>query len=129
MTNNSVPFLIQLFRGQPDCFESRGHQVAEYGGPKQAYSEAGIVQRRVPVIDFTPPSVRDIDEASAFINEARSHTKPREAARSRAPRVRDVRPGRRRGDRARRGAAPGCGERGHPPFPRTNRTSLVPPPY
>eukprot|EP00290_Baffinella_frigidus_P006786 CAMPEP_0180136684 /NCGR_PEP_ID=MMETSP0986-20121125/11682_1 /TAXON_ID=697907 /ORGANISM="non described non described, Strain CCMP2293" /LENGTH=176 /DNA_ID=CAMNT_0022077839 /DNA_START=63 /DNA_END=593 /DNA_ORIENTATION=- len=44
------------------------NMVAEWGGPVKEYQAASIEQRRVPVIDFTPPSVADIEQASAYIN-------------------------------------------------------------
>eukprot|EP00960_Hanusia_phi_P045356 757181-Hanusia_phi.AAC.2 len=33
--------------------------VAEWGGPEKEYKEQGIVQRRFPVIDFTPPTLQE----------------------------------------------------------------------
>lgn len=44
------------------------NMVAEYGGPTRDYAEAGITQRRFPVIDFTPPSFETIEAASEYVN-------------------------------------------------------------
>ncbi len=39
----------------------------EYAGPIDAYSAAGIEQCRIPTIDFTPPSLADIEKSVNFI--------------------------------------------------------------
>lgn len=41
----------------------------EYAGPGAAYEQAGIVQLRIPTVDFTPPRLADIERAVAFIDE------------------------------------------------------------
>mmetsp|Transcript_9921 Transcript_9921/g.21209 ORF Transcript_9921/g.21209 Transcript_9921/m.21209 type:complete len:303 (-) Transcript_9921:60-968(-) len=45
------------------------NMVAEWGGPQRAYAAAGIVQKRIRVIDFTPPTLQDIEEGVAFVKE------------------------------------------------------------
>ncbi len=42
---------------------------AEYAGPQQAYQQAGIVQLRLPTIDFTPPTLADVERGVAFMQE------------------------------------------------------------
>ncbi|HLX64642.1 MAG TPA: phosphatidylglycerophosphatase and protein-tyrosine phosphatase 1 family protein [Planctomycetota bacterium] len=39
----------------------------EYGGPLRAYEQAGIEQFRIPTVDFTPPSLDDIEKSVRFI--------------------------------------------------------------
>ena len=41
----------------------------EYAGPQAVYREAGIEQLRIPTIDFTPPSLEDIEKAVQFMDE------------------------------------------------------------
>ena len=41
----------------------------EYAGPQTAYQEAGIEQLRIPTIDFTPPSLEDVEKAVQFMDE------------------------------------------------------------
>ncbi|WP_234824133.1 phosphatidylglycerophosphatase and protein-tyrosine phosphatase 1 family protein [Bremerella cremea] len=41
----------------------------EYEGPLDIYEEHGIEQLYLPTIDFTPPSVEDIDEGVRFIEK------------------------------------------------------------
>lgn len=41
----------------------------EYDGPERAYSEADIVQLRLPIVDYTPPSIEQVEEALSFIKE------------------------------------------------------------
>jgi len=49
-------------RGVVNCCE-------EYAGPAEAYERAGIVQVRLPTIDFTSPSLDDVERGVAFIQE------------------------------------------------------------
>lgn len=61
--HGDVPALVQLgVRAVVNTCE-------EYGGPRSAYEHAGIVQLRIPTVDFTPPRLADIDRAVAFIDE------------------------------------------------------------
>ncbi len=39
----------------------------EYGGPLQAYGGAAIEQFRMPTIDFTPPTLENVEQAVAFM--------------------------------------------------------------
>ncbi len=39
----------------------------EYAGPIDAYSETGIAQLHLPTIDFTPPSLKDVQAGVSFI--------------------------------------------------------------
>jgi atypical dual specificity phosphatase len=41
----------------------------EYKGPVQAYERAGIVQLRLPTIDFVAPTLEDAERGAAFIQE------------------------------------------------------------
>lgn len=41
----------------------------EYAGPGREYEQRGIVQLRVPTIDFTPPSLESVERGVAFIRE------------------------------------------------------------
>ena len=41
----------------------------EYAGPTAAYERAGIRQLRVPTVDFTAPSLVDVQRAVAFMRE------------------------------------------------------------
>lgn len=41
----------------------------EYAGPQAAYQEAGIEQLRIPTVDFTPPSLADVEQAVQFMDE------------------------------------------------------------
>ena len=41
----------------------------EYGGPIAHYEAAGIVQLRVPTIDFTHPTLDSVEEAVEFIQQ------------------------------------------------------------
>ncbi|EKX37940.1 hypothetical protein GUITHDRAFT_144625 [Guillardia theta CCMP2712] len=45
------------------------NMVAEWGGPEKEYQEYGIVQKRFPVIDFTPPTLEDIENATEYISK------------------------------------------------------------
>jgi atypical dual specificity phosphatase len=40
----------------------------EYAGPISKYKELGISQLRIPTIDFTPPTLQDIERAVEFMN-------------------------------------------------------------
>lgn len=40
----------------------------EYAGPINKYEEFGIEQLRIPTIDFTPPTLEDIESAVEFMN-------------------------------------------------------------
>ena len=40
----------------------------EYAGPIDRYEKAGIEQLRIPTIDFTPPTLEDIERAVEFMN-------------------------------------------------------------
>jgi atypical dual specificity phosphatase len=42
---------------------------SEYAGPQKAYAEADIVQLRLPTVDFTPPSLADVERGVAFMEE------------------------------------------------------------
>jgi atypical dual specificity phosphatase len=41
----------------------------EYAGPVAAYARAGIVQLRIPTIDFTPPTLDDVVRGVQFMQE------------------------------------------------------------
>jgi atypical dual specificity phosphatase len=41
----------------------------EYRGPTAEYERAGIVQLRLPTIDFTSPTLDDVERGVAFIGE------------------------------------------------------------
>jgi atypical dual specificity phosphatase len=41
----------------------------EYAGPQAAYRRYGILQLRIPTVDFTPPSLPDVQRAVAFMQE------------------------------------------------------------
>ena len=41
----------------------------EYEGPCATYEELGIQQLHIPTVDFTPPSVADVDVAVSFIED------------------------------------------------------------
>jgi atypical dual specificity phosphatase len=41
----------------------------EYAGPVAAYTRAGIVQLRIPTVDFTSPSLEDVERSVAFMQE------------------------------------------------------------
>lgn len=41
----------------------------EYEGPKDVYAEYGIEQLYVPTIDFTHPSIEDVEASVAFITK------------------------------------------------------------
>lgn len=44
----------------------------EYGGPKQRYARHGIEQLHTPTLDFTPPTLSDIERAVDFVEAHRS---------------------------------------------------------
>lgn len=44
------------------------NMCAEYAGPEAAYRRAGIEQLRLPTIDFTPPSLDQVQRGVAFID-------------------------------------------------------------
>ncbi|MBM4088679.1 MAG: phosphatase [Planctomycetes bacterium] len=44
---------------------------AEYAGPARAYARFGIVQLRIPTVDFTAPALADVEKAVAFVREQR----------------------------------------------------------
>lgn len=41
----------------------------EYAGPVAAYRRAGIEQLRIPTVDFTPPTLEDVERAVAFMQK------------------------------------------------------------
>ncbi|MHB8970848.1 MAG: dual specificity protein phosphatase family protein [Pirellulaceae bacterium] len=41
----------------------------EYAGPTAAYDRAGIVQLRIPTVDFTPPALANVQTAVAFMQQ------------------------------------------------------------
>ncbi len=41
----------------------------EYPGPAEQYSDCDIVQLRIPTIDFTHPSIENVEKAVQFMNE------------------------------------------------------------
>ncbi|MHB0957279.1 MAG: dual specificity protein phosphatase family protein [Pirellulaceae bacterium] len=41
----------------------------EYAGPVASYNRAGIVQLRIPTVDFTSPTLADVQSAVAFIQQ------------------------------------------------------------
>jgi atypical dual specificity phosphatase len=41
----------------------------EYAGPQAAYQRYGIEQLRIPTVDFTPPTLPDVERAVAFMRE------------------------------------------------------------
>jgi len=41
----------------------------EYAGPQAAYRQYGIEQLRIPTVDFTPPTLPDVERAVAFMQE------------------------------------------------------------
>jgi len=43
------------------------NMCAEYRGPCSAYARAGIEQLWLPTVDFTPPTLPDVDRGVAFI--------------------------------------------------------------
>jgi atypical dual specificity phosphatase len=45
------------------------NMCAEYRGPRAAYRRAGIVQLHLPTIDFTPPTLEQVEQGVAFIEE------------------------------------------------------------
>jgi len=45
------------------------NMVAEWEGPVREYEAQGMRLRRIPVIDFTPPSLHDIEEAADFLHQ------------------------------------------------------------
>jgi atypical dual specificity phosphatase len=41
----------------------------EYAGPSAAYARAGIVQLRIPTVDFTSPTLESVERGVAFLQE------------------------------------------------------------
>lgn len=41
----------------------------EYAGPIAAYRQAGIEQLRIPTVDFTPPTLEDVEKGVAFMQQ------------------------------------------------------------
>lgn len=45
------------------------NMVAEWEGPVKEYKSLGMTLQRIPVIDFTPPSLADIEQGADYIQE------------------------------------------------------------
>lgn len=41
----------------------------EYAGPRAAYARAGIVQLRIPTVDFTSPTLESVERGVAFMQD------------------------------------------------------------
>ncbi len=80
------------------------NMVAEWEGPVREYAAHGMQLKRIPVIDFTPPSLADIEQGADFIHQVPPSTSsPTHPAPSAPPPARSSGAWRRRGG--------GCGAR------------------
>ena len=65
----ALPFAADVQRLQAEGVRAVVNTCEESAGPEAAYAQAGIVQLRIPTVDFTPPSLADILRALAFMRE------------------------------------------------------------
>ena len=65
----AFPFARDARRLQALGVKAVVNTCEEYAGPQAVYRKAGIEQLRIPTIDFTPPSLEDIDKAVQFMDE------------------------------------------------------------
>lgn len=65
----AFPFARDASRLQALGVRAVVNTCEEYAGPQAAYREAGIEQLRIPTIDFTPPSLADVEKAVQFMDE------------------------------------------------------------
>ena len=65
----AMPFAHDVKELREEGVKAVVNLCEEYGGPRDAYEQAGIVQLHLPTVDFTVPSRRDIGVAVRFITE------------------------------------------------------------
>ena len=65
----ALPFASDVERLRAQGVAAVVNTCVEYAGPIAAYEQHGIVQLHVPTLDFTPPSLEDVESALAFMRE------------------------------------------------------------
>lgn len=79
VTDHVILGALPLRRDVPKLAELgvRGviNMCREYRGPVREYQRFGIEQLRLPTVDFTPPSLADIQRGVDFLNQMTTHGK------------------------------------------------------
>ncbi len=65
----ALPFSWDVPKMKQEGVGAVVNTCSEYAGPQQAYDEADIVQLRLPTVDFTAPSLADVERGVAFMDE------------------------------------------------------------
>ncbi len=63
----ALPFASDVPAMQKDGVGAVVNTCEEYAGPTEAYRLAGIEQLRLPTVDFTAPSLEDVERGVEFI--------------------------------------------------------------
>jgi len=65
----AVPFRSDVDRLHGEGVAAVINTCHEYGGPSLEYERLGIIQLHLPTIDFTPPTLDDVQRGVEFIRE------------------------------------------------------------
>ena len=65
----ALPFSSDVASLQAEGVRAVVNMCEEYAGPEEVYERAGIVQLRLPTIDFTAPSLEHLKRGVAFIEQ------------------------------------------------------------
>jgi len=65
----ALPFSWDVAVMQKEGVTAVVNTCDEYAGPRRAYQRAGIVQLRVPTVDFTHPGLHDVERAVKFVSQ------------------------------------------------------------
>lgn len=65
----ALPFASDVQRLSAEGVRGVVNTCVEYAGPVATYERHGIVQLHVPTLDFTPPSLVDIEASLKFMRE------------------------------------------------------------
>jgi atypical dual specificity phosphatase len=65
----ALPFARDVPKLKQEGIGAVVNTCSEYAGPVEAYRQADIVQLRLPTVDFTPPSLADVERGVDFMQQ------------------------------------------------------------
>ena len=65
----ALPFASDANRLHAQGVRGIVNTCEEYAGPQSHYEPLGMIQLRIPTVDFMPPSLEDIEKAVGFMHE------------------------------------------------------------
>ncbi len=65
----ALPFAADAGRLHAQGVRGIVNTCEEYAGPEARYESLGMIQLRIPTVDFMPPCLEDIEKAVAFMQE------------------------------------------------------------